>query len=328
MEEKDILISIIIPVYNAEKYLEQCLDSICQQTYKNIEIILVNDGSTDKSETICKNYMEKDNRIQYIYKENGGPGIARNKGLEIANGQYVMFVDSDDFFYSNDNIEHIVGRINKNHADLIMYNAGTYWEEDKEFIKEGVIIEEECIDKLNADEKFLYILSKGMIYSGVLSKVIKKTVLDENAILYENTECEDIVWSLKVYLNVKSIDWCNDLIYVYRKRRSGSRSTKAFTHDNLKIVKDICLEISNNRDEYSDGIIGYVAYLYTVCLAQAYLSPDLRVKEDRKEMKKCSVLLKYDIHPSVKLARKVYRIVGYKFLTVLLGVYMKRLYKM
>lgn len=328
MEEKDILISVIIPVYNAEKYLEQCLESICQQTYKNIEIILVNDGSTDNSEAMCKNYMEKDNRIRYIYKENEGPGIARNKGLEIANGQYVMFVDSDDFFYGNDNIEHIVDRIKKNYADLIMYNAGTYWEEDEEFIKEGVVIEEECIDKLNDDEKFLYILSKGMIYSGVLSKVIKKTVLDENAILYENTECEDIVWSLKVYLNVKSVDWCNDLIYVYRKRRSGSRSTKTFTHDNLKVVKNICLEISNSRDKYSDGIIGYVAYLYTVWLAQAYLSPDLRVKKDRKEMKKCSVLLEYDIHPSVKLARKVYRIVGYNFLTILLGVYMKRLYKM
>ena len=68
MEEKDILISVIIPVYNAEKYLEQCLESICQQTYKNIEIILVNDGSTDNSEAMCKNYMEKDNRIRYIYK--------------------------------------------------------------------------------------------------------------------------------------------------------------------------------------------------------------------------------------------------------------------
>ena len=78
MEEKDILISVIIPVYNAEKYLEQCLESICQQTYKNIEIILVNDGSTDNSEAMCKNYMEKDNRIRYIYKENEGPGIARN----------------------------------------------------------------------------------------------------------------------------------------------------------------------------------------------------------------------------------------------------------
>ncbi|NME56341.1 glycosyltransferase family 2 protein [Dorea formicigenerans] len=325
--EKDILISIIIPVYNAEEFLTQCLDSICGQTYKNIEVILIDDGSTDGTKKICMNYLEKDNRIRYLYKKNEGPGIARNKGLEMANGQYIMFVDSDDYFYSPDNVDNIIRRIRKNQADLIMYNSGTYWNEDGEFVREGVIIEEKEIDRLKNEDKFSYVLSKGMIYSGVLSKVIKKEVLYENDIWYDNTECEDIVWSLKIYMNVKSIDWCNDLIYVYRKRKSGSRSAKAFTHENLKIVKELCLRICENKEKYDDGIVGYVAYLYTVWLAQAYLSKDLRVKQDKKEMKKCIMLLKYDIHPNVKVARKVYKIVGYNILTFLLGTYMKHLYK-
>ena len=153
--EKDILISIIIPVYNAEEFLTQCLDSICGQTYKNIEVILIDDGSTDGTKKICMNYLEKDNRIRYLYKKNEGPGIARNKGLEMANGQYIMFVDSDDYFYSPDNVDIIIRRIRKNQADLIMYNSGTYWNEDGEFVREGVIIEEKEIDRLKNSTELL-----------------------------------------------------------------------------------------------------------------------------------------------------------------------------
>ena len=94
MSEK---ISIIIPVYNVEKYLRRCLNSIINQTYKDIEIILVDDGSTDNSGKICDEYKEKDNRIVVIHKENGGLSDARNAGIDIAKGKYIGFIDSDDF---------------------------------------------------------------------------------------------------------------------------------------------------------------------------------------------------------------------------------------
>ena len=98
MEDK---VSVIVPIYNVEDYLECCLDSILKQTYTNLEIILVNDGSTDSSLSICKKYLEKDNRIVIVDKSNGGLSDARNAGLENANGEYVMFVDSDDFLTEN-----------------------------------------------------------------------------------------------------------------------------------------------------------------------------------------------------------------------------------
>lgn len=91
------LISVIIPVYNVEKYLARCIDSVINQTYKNIEIILVNDGSTDKSGKLCDEYIKKDSRVVVIHKENGGAAAARNKGLDIAKGGWISFVDSDDF---------------------------------------------------------------------------------------------------------------------------------------------------------------------------------------------------------------------------------------
>lgn len=90
-------ITVIVPVYNVENYLEKCLDSLINQTYKNLEIIVINDGSTDNSGEICQEYAQKDNRIVYIEKENGGQSEARNMGLDRMTGSYVTFVDSDDW---------------------------------------------------------------------------------------------------------------------------------------------------------------------------------------------------------------------------------------
>ena len=95
------LISVIIPVYKVEKYLSKCVESIINQTYKNLEIILVNDGSPDNCGEICDEYAKKDSRIKVIHKENGGLSDARNAGIEIASGQYIAFVDSDDYIASN-----------------------------------------------------------------------------------------------------------------------------------------------------------------------------------------------------------------------------------
>lgn len=95
------LISVIVPIYKVEKYLEQCIDSILKQTYKNLEIILVDDGSPDNCGKICDNYAEKDNRIKVIHKKNGGLSSARNAGLDIATGEYISFIDSDDYVAEN-----------------------------------------------------------------------------------------------------------------------------------------------------------------------------------------------------------------------------------
>ena len=90
------LISVIVPIYKVEKYLNKCVDSIINQTYKNLEIILVDDGSPDSCPDICDKYEKKDNRVKVIHKKNGGLSDARNAGLDIANGEYISFIDSDD----------------------------------------------------------------------------------------------------------------------------------------------------------------------------------------------------------------------------------------
>lgn len=327
MIEEKVKISVIIPVYNAEKYINQCVESIRKQSYRNIEIILVDDGSTDESSRLCDELAGKDKRIVVFHKDNEGPAIARNLGITSAKGDYIMFVDSDDYLYSTTNIEKIVERIDKNHADLLMYNVGTYWEQEKRLVKEGNQISEKLIDECHFRNIFAFLLSKGMIYSGILAKVLNRSVMLEKKLFYESGECEDIPWSLKVYQEVDTIDWCDDLVYIYRKQGGESRSSKPFVHENLLPVKRICLQAKNLKIR-KEGVMDYIAYLYVVWLGQASLSKDRRVKKDIEDMKAAVCLLKHDIHPSVKLSRRVYRILGYKALCFLLGVYMKMLYKL
>lgn len=117
--DKMDLISVIVPVYNVEKYLRKCVDSICAQTYKNLEIILVDDGSLDQSGEICEEFKKNDNRIKVIHKKNGGLGLTRNSGMERMTGQYVTFIDSDDWI-GPDHIENLYQAIKKAQADVCM----------------------------------------------------------------------------------------------------------------------------------------------------------------------------------------------------------------
>lgn len=113
------LVSVIIPIYNVEKYLNRCVDSIINQTYSNLEVILVNDGSSDDSSTICDYYKSKDSRVIIIHKENGGLSDARNFGLDIAIGDYIMFLDSDDYI-ENNMIENLLMVVEENHSDVVI----------------------------------------------------------------------------------------------------------------------------------------------------------------------------------------------------------------
>lgn len=120
------VISVIIPVYNAEKYLTTCLDSVIEQSFSKLEIILVDDGSSDLSGTICDDYAKRDHRIQVVHKSNGGPSSARNAGLDVATGDWVTFIDSDDYAEA-DLCEYLLCLAQKHNADLVQ--CGAFWED-------------------------------------------------------------------------------------------------------------------------------------------------------------------------------------------------------
>lgn len=112
-------VSIIVPVYNVESFLEECIESVLHQTYLNWELLLIDDGSTDRSATICESYSRKDNRIKFIHKENSGVSDTRNRGLELAEGKYIIFLDSDDYWNTNEILFQLVTVAEQNNVDIV-----------------------------------------------------------------------------------------------------------------------------------------------------------------------------------------------------------------
>lgn len=178
--EKD-LISIIVPIYNVEDYLEECILSIIRQTYQNVEILLIDDGSTDDSSSIAKNYEKKDNRIKYYHKKNGGLSSARNYGIEKANGKYLMFIDSDDYIDYN-MVEKLYDAILKNNVDISC--CAMYLEYDDKTI-------------LTSNENDFY-------YSRV--QALKELTHSLNSNTHINTSCCDKMFNAKLFKNIRFPD--------------------------------------------------------------------------------------------------------------------------
>ena len=207
------LISIIIPVYNVEKYLEECVESVVKQTYKNLEIILVDDGSTDNSGKICDNYAVKDKRIKVIHKENGGQSDARNAGLDICTGDFIGFIDSDDYVEA-DMFETLIKNIYENDADIVSCRWFTEYVNNK--IKDG--IGQRYI--LNNDDIIIRGFGENLLSCGVWDKLFKKDVF-ESMRFPKGKIFEDTYINIKIFLNVSKVVIIPDALYHYRQRKSS-----------------------------------------------------------------------------------------------------------
>ena len=178
MEQKD-KITIVVPVYKVEKYLRRCIESILQQTYKNIEIILVDDGSPDNCGKICDEYKEKDNRIIVIHKENGGLSDARNAGIDIATGKYIAFIDSDDYV-ANNFISSLYDVCIKNECEIAQCKfkrvTEDYKEEQKEISETTILDGKSAIKEIYGQNDVYTIVAWNKLYLKNLFNDIRYTV--------------------------------------------------------------------------------------------------------------------------------------------------------
>lgn len=199
-------VSVIVPIYNVEKYLNKCVDSIINQSLRDIEIILVDDGSTDNSGDIADIYAEKDSRVKVIHKENGGQGSARNHGIEVAQGEYIGFVDSDDWIDFN-MYEELYIAAEKEEADIAVCNRKVFDENDN--LKTIVTVSEGIID-INKDKIIDYVIDQ-LFYPHtvvVYNKIFKKTIISNNNITFKEVKevgSEDALFNYEVLLNVEKI---------------------------------------------------------------------------------------------------------------------------
>lgn len=213
------LISIVIPIYNIEKYLTKCIETVIHQTYKNLEIILVDDGSIDSSGAICDEYAKRDSRVKVIHKINGGLSDARNAGIKVANGKYIAFLDGDDYV-DNTMYEKLYESIKTNNADICVCGyTRIYGEKEIEFPLN--------VNKYNKDKTFLYNMigtqpsdltdiSVGM---SVWKCLYDLDIIKKNNIFYKSEKIytsEDIIFQIEYFDFVKKVVLVGEPLYKYR----------------------------------------------------------------------------------------------------------------
>lgn len=221
-------VSVIIPVYNTEKYLKECLDSIVNQSLEDIEIICIDDGSTDNSLEILREYAENDSRFKIFSQENNGQGSARNYGLDVAKGEYIYFMDSDDFIELN-TLSDCYNEANKNNLDFLMFQLINY-DESKKSLYHDNDYDMPNVGDLVADNVFSYADLNHLIFQVAVSPVNKlysKKFLDDiNVRFPEDVIFEDNVFFWNVFLNAKRIKFLKHHYYI-RRRHSSSTTGNA-----------------------------------------------------------------------------------------------------
>ena len=215
------LVTIITPVYNVSKYLPKCLDSLINQTYKNLEIILINDGSTDNSGDICDEYSKKDDRIKVIHKENGGVSSARNAGLKVMSGQWLFFVDPDDWIELA-TCEKILDLALATNSDIYAYGILIHNEDSEDTRKESDTSLEGKIEKIDA---LKYIITGSAFSKAIWNKFYKKSAIQDIYFDEQFKIGEDVAWLLEAVSKSKDIYYISQVFYNYLILRQGSLIT-------------------------------------------------------------------------------------------------------
>ena len=218
-------VSIIIHIYGVEKYLEECLDSVINQTYSNLEIILIDDESPDQCPVICDEYALKDNRIKVIHKKNGGAGSARNAGLKICTGEYICFVDSDDYVYPN-YVEKLVSEAVRQKAEIIVSNFDYLYQNKKKTEKELMKTNE--FSSAEYLEEFLINWHCSLIWN----KIFKKDIL-KSLFFVEGRRIDDEFFTYQAVIKAKKIVQIEDCLYVYRMRKSSVMNSSVSRYEKM-----------------------------------------------------------------------------------------------
>lgn len=210
------LISVIIPVFHVQKYLDQCVQSVADQSYRNLEIILVDDGSHDECSDMCDLWKQRDERVHVIHKENGGLSDARNAGLKVAHGEYITFIDSDDWI-TGGFIQCLYELICRFDADVAECGVIITDEDGTELRKRDFGRKDQA---LSQREALRYLVLEDGIYQTVWNKLYRKSIVD--GLLFEKGRFhEDDFWTYQVFMKCKSLAVTSTPLYYYRQRGSG-----------------------------------------------------------------------------------------------------------
>ena len=303
------LVSVIVPVYNVEKYLNKCIDSIISQTYKNLEIILVDDGSPDNSGAICDEYAKKDTRIRVIHKENGGVSSARNVGIEISNGNWISFIDSDDWI-EEDYFEIMLNEAKKENADIVFCGYNRIWKNKVETIN-GF----EDNKSFNSKEYLINALTPQTGIGFCHMKIIKRNSIGQIRFNNELVVGEDALFNVEISKNIEKAFFCKKALYNYRNNESSV--VKRFDSN---YAKKYLLSMETNKkyifENYEEKEIiqayyNFVAFHVMLVAVNYCYHPNNEIKNNKKLLKEICEIKEYkeginkSNYEGISLTRKI-----------------------
>jgi len=270
-------ISVIAPVYNVEPYIRKALDSIINQTYKNLEIILVDDGSPDNCGKICDEYALKDNRIKVLHIKNGGPAVARNAGLDIATGDFIGFIDPDDYF-ELDMYETLYNAITKTNAGLVVCNwyegYENNWKKNTDFPDKEILTSNEAFEAFY-NHMFVW------------NKLYRKEVVGN--LRQIETYAQDVYYTLNTFKRIEKVVCINKCLCYYRMNPTSRQHTKKFKKNFLEFLKvsDMEMEYAQEKGLFDLKNKLYKFRLYIVTKWLSFI-----IVEEKPDIESAKALLK------------------------------------
>lgn len=323
-------VSYILPIYNVEKYLSECVESILVQTYRDFEILLVDDGSPDNCPALCDEWAKKDSRIKALHKPNGGLSDARNYGLEHAQGDYVVFVDSDDFWVNKDCLQRLMNVVDAHpECDFIGFNCSYYYSDSKTYNK-WVAYDESLSKPTDKDTVLRSLVASGTFPMSACLKILKRKSLSEiNLNFIKGLLSEDIPWFIDLLEGTKKCMFINDYIYAYRQGVVGSISNSFSVRNFNSILRIIDNELQKLEgrtfnEKTKDYIKSFLAYDLCICLGGlGQLEKSVR-NEYYEKLKPYKWLLKFRQNPKVKKVSILNSLVGFRLTRFFLEFYFSR----
>lgn len=321
--------SVIVPIYNVEPYLRECVDSILGQSFKDMECILVDDGSPDGCPAICDAYSAQDNRVRVIHKKNGGLSDARNAGMRIAEGTYFCFIDSDDFWAEPHCLETMYHELERAEwsADIAVYRFKFYAEESGAWHETKVWYDTEF---LNASQPLIAMretIKKGYLLASACEGCFSAAFLKGNDLYFKKgIRSEDTEWVIRIYGHDPKIWYTNYPYYVYRSRAGSITRTP-----DLEKSYELAAFLLDYADQMDPSCANdylrlcFLAYHYLVCIGNTQVLASWQGgKELLRRLHRYQWLLEYDLVPKVHFVHNVKRVLGFRLTAYLLGLYMKR----
>lgn len=315
-------VSYIVPVYKVEQYLSQCVESLLAQTYTDFEILLVDDGSPDGCPALCDQWAERDSRIRSLHKKNGGLSDARNYGLQNAKGDYVVFIDGDDFWVDKESLEQLIGVV-KSHqdCDFIGYNCSYYYPSKNSF-RPWVEYDTLLSDSTNGSDALVALVKSGTFPMSACLKILKRDFLIKNDLFFEKGQIsEDIPWFINLLEKCDKCCFVNQYIYAYRQNVAGSITNSSGERSFRSLLNIVETEVAKIDERCfsknaKDALYSFLAY--EVCILMTYKGIS---RADKLILSSYKWLFEYDANPKVRMIKKAKRWFGLPVTICLLKLY-------